>query len=121
MRFLSFALLLALAFGVMTVAYPCAVVPRQASPAAATTSSCHDGMARHTASSAASGRHVKPRGCCDPTDRDPRVCPKACQAIALLARPATLAALEGREDVASPAAERPLPQLVAAIDHIPLA
>lgn len=120
MRLLSFALLLALAFGVLTVGYPCAVVPRQASPAA-TTSSCHDGTAHHHGSSAGLGRRVKPRGCCDPTDRDPRVCPKACQAIAVLVRPAILLPLERRQDVASPTEERKLPQFVVAIDHIPLA
>jgi len=120
MRLLSFALLFALAFGVLTVAYPCAVVPHQASPAA-TTSSCHDVMAHHPASSATSGGHVRPRGCCDPTDRDPRVCPKACQAIAVLVRPATPFVLEVRRNVAGAAAERSLPQFVVAIDHIPLA
>ena len=120
MRLLSLALLFALAFGLVTVAYPCAVVPQQASPAAMS-SSCHDGMAHHPLASATFSRHVKPRGCCDPTDRDSRVCPKACQAIAVLLRPATLGGLEVRQNVAGPAAERSLPQFVVAIDHIPLA
>lgn len=120
MRLLSFALLLALAFGVLTVAYPCAVVPHQASPAAST-SSCHGSTAHQQGSSAGLGRHVKPRGCCDPTDRDPRVCPKACQAIAVLVRPAMLLPLERRQNVASSTAERALPRFVVAIDHIPLA
>ena len=120
LRPISLALLLALAFGVMTAAYPCAVVPQRPSPAAMS-SSCHDGTAHRPAASASPGKHAKPRGCCDPTGGDPGVCQRACQAIAVLVRPAALGALEGRPDVASPATERSLPLFAISIDHIPLA
>ena len=118
-RPVAHALLVALALGVMTAAYPCsAVVAHAASAGRIAKLPCHGAMAQQHSPAPSQARH---RGCCDPTQSHPEICRKACQAVAVLGLGAALPVPERRTDAVSPPAERPLSLFVAAIDHIPLA
>src|SRR5258708_6959153 len=92
-RPVALALLLALAFGVMTAAYPCAAAAPHRFPPAAARPSCHHVMPHRPPPPATPGKH---RGCCDPPPGAPQVCQMACPALAVLGLPAALPVLERR-------------------------
>jgi hypothetical protein len=117
-RPVAHALLVALALGVMTAAYPCSAVAAHTAPAARIAKlPCHGAVAHQHSPVPYQARH---RGCCDPTQSHPEICQKACQAVAVLGPAAALPVPEGRTVAVSPSAERPLSMFIAAIDHIPL-